>query len=174
MLPVHIPGEIPPPIDVRLAVALLAGLLATLTMSVVMRWQSYGYVPAYVAAGAVFRQPPEEVSWSAANAIHLAAGMLAGLAFESLVIAYEQIREPLGITVEVVIVGVTTLSELLALVVVVAFLYGFFVGVVFPRFGGIAHEVRPAVIRRQWALAVFVYGCGLFAAFKLVYTVLPI
>jgi hypothetical protein len=173
-VPLHVPGEIPPPLSIRLAVAMLTGLLATLGMTVVMRLQSYGYVPAYVAAGAVWQRPAEDVSWSAANAVHLAAGMLAGVGFEALLVGYERLRDALGIQTEVVIAEVTTASELTIVAIVVVFLYGFFSWLVFPRFGGAAYETRPETVRRQWALSAVVYGVGLFVAVTVIYRYLPV
>jgi hypothetical protein len=173
-VPLHVPGDVPPPLSIRLAVALLTGLLATLGMTVVMRLQSYGYVPAYVAAGAVWQRPAERVSWSAANAVHLAAGMLAGVAFEMLLVGYEGLRGAVGIRTEIVIADVTTVSELAIVAVVVAFLYGFFSWLVFPRYGGAAYETRPETVRRQWAVSAVIYGGCLFAAVTAVYRFLPV
>lgn len=169
----HLPGDVPPPLDVRLALAMLAGLLAALATSAVMRLLPYGDVPAYVAASVLWRRPPRRVSWSAANAVHLAVGMLAGVLFEALLLGYDRLREPLGIDVEVVVAGVTTLAELAALALVVAFLYVFFSWVVFPRYGGAAYETYPRTIRREWAVSAVAYGGFLLAALKVVYSVLP-
>lgn len=172
--PLHVPGDVPPPLDIRIALATVAGLLAALGASVAMRLQDYGYVPAYVSAAAIWRRPPESVSRSAADATHLAVGMLAGLFFEALVVGYERLRPALGIDIEVVVASVTTISELVAYVLVIALLYvGFSYGV-FPRYGGAAHETRPDTVRRQWAVSAVIYGAGLFAAMKVVYTVLPV
>lgn len=172
--PLHVPGDVPPPLDVRLALATVAGLLAALAASVAMRLQDYGYVPAYVSAAAVWRRPPASVSRSAADATHLAVGMAAGLLFEGLVLGYERLRPALGIDVEVIVASVTTISELIAYGLVVAVLYAGFSHVVFPRYGGTAHETRPGTVRRQWAVSAVVYGAGLFAAMKVVYSVLPV
>lgn len=174
MIPLHVPGDIPPPLDIRLALATIAGLLAALAVRSVMTLQSYGYVPAYVAAAAVWRRPVEEVRRSAADAVHLAAGMGAGLIFEALIVASERLRPALGIRIEVVVAGVTTLAELLALAIVVAFIYGFFSRLVFPRFGGTAYETRPGTVRRQWAVSAIAYAVFLFAALKVVYNVLAV
>jgi hypothetical protein len=139
-----------------------------------MRLQSYGYVPAYVAAAVLWRRYPESVSRSAADATHLAVGMAAGLLLEGLVIGWERLRPALGVTVEVVVATVTTLSELLAFALVVFVLYVGFSRLVFPRFGGAAYETRPGTVRRQWGVSVLVYGVGLFVALKVVYNVLPV
>jgi len=173
VIPLHVSGQALPP-SIRLAVAAVVGLLTTLVMTLAMRWQSYGYVPAYVAASALRRRPPNRVSRSAADATHLAAGVLAGVLFEGLNAAYGWAREPLGIDVEIVIADVTTVSELLALAVVVGFLYGFFSWVVFPRYGGNAYETRPGTVRRQWAVSVVVYGAGLLVFVTAVYRLLPV
>lgn len=174
MIPLHIPGEVPPPPGVRLAVAMVAGVVATLGMTVVMRLQSHGYIPAYVAAAALWRRPPEAVRRSAADAVHLAAGMAAAVAFESLVVGYERLREPLGIGVEVIVANVTTLSELLALLAVVGFLYGFFSWLVFPRYGGAAYAAKAEIVRRQWAVSAVSYGVFLLVSLKAIYTVVSV
>lgn len=174
MIPLHVPGEIPPPLDLRLAVAAVVGLLAALAANVAMRLQSYGYVPAYVAAAAAWRRPPERVSRSAADAVHLAVGMVAGLFLEALLVGYERLRPTLGIDVEVVVAQLTTLSELGVFALVVVVLYVGFSRAVFPRFGGTAYETRPGTVRRQWAVSSLVYGAALFAAMKAVYNLLPI
>jgi len=168
----HVGGDVPP-LDLRLALAAVAGLVATLGMTAVMRLQSHGYVPAYVAAAAVWRRPPEQVSRSAADAVHLAAGMAAGVLFEALDAGYERLRSAAGVDVEVVVAGVATLSEVAALAVVVAFLYAFFSSLVFPRFGGAAYETRTGTVRRQWAVSAVAYGVVLFAALQVVYAVVP-
>lgn len=172
--PLHVPGEIPPPLDVRLALATLGGLLAALAAAVAMRLQSYGYVPAYVAAAVAWRRTPESVSRSAADATLLAVGMGAGLLLEVLVVGWEALRPNLGVGIEIVVAGVTTVSELVAFAVVVAVLYVGFSRVVFPRYGGAAFETRPGTVRRQWAVSSLVYGVGLFVALKVVYNVLPV
>jgi hypothetical protein len=162
------------PLDVRLAVAAVAGLLATLGMTVVMRLQTHGDIPTYVAASALWRRPPERVSWSAANAVHLVAGMLAGVLFEALVVGGERLRSVLDITVEFLVLGVVSVLELLALAVVAAFLYGLFAWVVFPRYGGAAYEAGAGTVRRQWALSAAVYVCLLFAAMTAIHQSLPV
>ena len=170
--PLHVPGGTTP-LDVRLALAAVAGLLAAAGAAVVMRLQSYGYVPAYVAAAAAWRRSPEAVPRSAADAVLLAVGMLAGLCFEVLLVGYERLRPALGIDVEVVVGRVATLSELVALGVVVVALYAGFSRGVFPRWGGAAYETRPGTVRRQWAVSTVVYGALLFGSLTLVYVVLP-
>ena len=172
-VPLHTPGGAPTPPDVRLAVAAIAGLLAALGTAAVMRLQSYGYVPAYVAAGAVWRRPPERVPRSAADAVHLATGIVAGLLFEALVVGWERLRPALGVDVEVVVAGVTTVSELVALAAVVWLLSAGFSRAVFPRYGGVAYETHAATVRRQWTVSAVVYGALLFGAVKAVYEVLP-
>ena len=122
----------------------------------------------------VWRQSPASVSRSAADAVLLAAGMLAGLLFEALVVVAERLRPALGLDFEVVVAGVTTVAELLALAVVVGGLYAGFSRGVFPRHGGTAYETRPETVRRQWAVSAVVYGAGLFVGLKAVYTLLPV
>lgn len=174
LLPLHVPGDVPPPLDLRLALAALAGLLAALAAAAAMRLQSYGYVPAYVGAAALWGRTPASVSRSAADATLLATGMLAGLLFEALVVGSERLRTAFGLEVEVVVADLTTVAELVALAAVVGVLYAGFSRAVFPRHGGSAYETRPGTVRRQWAVSAVVYGAGLFVALKVVYNVLPV
>ncbi|MFQ3318071.1 MAG: hypothetical protein ACI8UR_001943 [Natronomonas sp.] len=166
-------GETARTLDFRLSVAMLSGLLATVAMTVVMRLQSYGYVPPYVAAGALWGQSPSDISRTAANAVHFAAGMLAGILFEALVYGAERVREVAGFHAELLIANVTSVAQLLAAAVLVVFLYCFFSWVVFPRFGGSAYETRPETVRRQWAVSAVTYGIAFIAVLELVYSVLP-
>lgn len=173
-LPLHVPGDVPPPLDVRLALATVAGVLAALAIRAVMSVQSYGYVPAYVTAAAVWRRPPDSVSRSAADAVHLAVGMAAGLFLEGLLVGYARLRPALGVDVEVVVASVTTVSELGAYALVVGVLYAGFSRVVFPRHGGAAYETRPGTVRRQWAVSTVAFGAFLFVSLKVVYIMLPV
>jgi len=109
-----------PPTGVRLGIAAVAGLLATLVMTLVMWAQRYGYVPPYVAAAALWRRPPNEVSRPAADAAHLAAGVLAGVVYEAANVAYESAGESLGLG-DVHFGSVTSLSEMAFLAALVAF-----------------------------------------------------
>lgn len=176
MIPLHATGghAVAPAYDVRLSVAMVAGLLAVLGSLAVMRLQSYGYVPAYVSAAALWNTEPERISRSGATAVHVASGIIAGLLFEITVIASEQLRGAVGIDTEVLVAGVTSLSEFVVLVALVIALYAVFSWGVFPRYGGAAYETRPDTVRRQWAVSVVVYGLGLFAALTVVHTVLPV
>ena len=167
MIPLHAFDHGPSP-GVRLAVAAVAGLLATLVMTLPMWAQRYGYVPPYVAASALRRRPPNEVSRPAADVAHLAAGVLAGVAYEAANVAYENAGESLSLG-DVHFGSVTSLSEVVFLAALVAFLYGFFAWLVFPRYGGNAYEAHPATVRRQWAVSAVVYGVALLGSLTAVY-----
>lgn len=175
-IPLHAVGNdaVAAAYDLRLSVAMLAGLIAVLVTLAVMRLQSYGYIPAYVAAAALWNTEPEEISRSGATAVLLASGILAGLLFELSIVAYEGVRGAVGIDVEVVVAGVTRLSELVVLVALVATLYAGFAWLVFPRYGGAAYETRPDTVRRQFAVAVVVYGLGFFSALTAAHTWLAV
>ena len=162
MIPLHGFGGTAPSPGLRLSAAAVIGLAATLGATVAMWRQSYGYVPPYVAAAALWREPPSEVSRPAADVTHLAAGVAAGIVFEGLHLAAERLREILGVG-ELDVAGVTGGAELLAAALVVCLLYGVFSWLVFPRYGGNAFEARPATVRRGWALSAAVYGLGLVA-----------
>lgn len=173
LIPLHGAGETTT-LDIRLSVAAVAGLVATLGMTVAMRLQSRGYVPAYVAAAALWRRPPERVSWSAANAVHLVAGMLAGALFEGLVVVGERLRPALGMDVEAAIADLVSVTELLALAIVGVFLYGFFAWLVFPRYGGAAYESGAETVRRQWVVSAVVYVCLLLVTMTVIHQTLSV
>ena len=172
MIPLHA-FDHGPPTGVRLGIAAVAGLLATLVMTLVMWAQRYGYVPPYVAAAALWRRPPNEVSRPAADAAHLAAGVLAGVVYEAANVAYENAGESLGLG-DVHFGSVTSLSEVAFLAALVGFLYGFFAWLVFPRYGGNAYRAHPAAVRRQWAVSAVVYGVALLTALTVVYRFGPV
>ena len=172
MIPLHA-FDHGPPTGVRLGIAAVAGLLATLVMTLVMWAQRYGYVPPYVAAAALWRRPPNEVSRPAADAAHLAAGVLAGVVYEAANVAYENAGESLGL-VDVHFGNVTSLSEVAFLAALVGFLYGFFAWLVFPRCGGNAYRAHPAAVRRQWAVSAVVYGVALLGSLTVVYRFGPV
>lgn len=161
------------PLDLRLAVALVAGLLATVVMTVAMSVLSEGYVPPYVAASALFGVPPGRVSRRQADAAHYAAGALAGLLFELLVLAVEAVRDA-TVATAFLAGGVLTLSDLLAAVLVVGFLYVFFAYLVFPRFGDRLYEdsEHRQRVRFHWLVSANVYGVALLAGVVLLYAAL--
>jgi hypothetical protein len=167
LVPAHAIGA---PLDLRLAVAVVAGLLATLAMTGVMSLLSEGYVPPYVAASALFDEAPGKVSRRQADAAHYAAGTLAGILFELLVVALETIRDA-TVATALVVGNVLTLSDLLATLLVVGFLYAFFAYVVFPRRGGRLYDdpERRERIRFHWLISATVYGVALLAAVVLLY-----
>ena len=172
MIPLHA-FDHGPPTGVRLGIAAVAGLLATLVMTLVMWAQRYGYVPPYVAAAALWRRPPNEVSRPAADAAHLAAGVLAGVVYEAANVAYESASGSLGLG-DVHFGSVSSLSEVTFLAALVGFLYGFFAWLVFPRYGGNAYRAHPAAVRRQWAVSAVVYGLALLGSLTIVYRFGPV
>ncbi len=172
MIPLHGFGPAAPSPGLRLAAAAVVRLAATLVATIAMWRQSYGYVPPYVAAAALSREPASEVSRPAADVTHLAAGVAAGVVFEGVHIGLERLPDPLGAAAELDVAGVTG-SALLAAAVVVCLLYGVFSWLVFPRHGGNAYETRPETVRREWAVSAAVYGVALLAGTAVVSGVLP-
>jgi hypothetical protein len=162
------------PASTRLLVGAFGGLAAALVATVAMSRLSYGSVPAYVAAGVLRRDPPNEVSRAAAHATHLAAGVVAGVGYEAANVAVARAREPMGAGGAVSVAGLVTVAEVLVGAALVAALYGVFSWLVFPRFGGNAYETRPATVRRQWAISAVVYAAGLVVFVGTLYEVLPL
>ena len=166
----HIPGEPQPPIDVRLAAAAAAGVLASIVAVIAMRAQSNGFVPPFAVAAALSGRSPSEVSRATAAVVHALAGALAGVAFEGVLIGYERVREPIGITVEVVIANLITLSEVLAVAIVVGALYALFSRFVLPVSG---EGAEASGVRRALARSLAVYAVALLASVTLVFGLLP-
>lgn len=173
MIPLHASHATALPPTTRLAIGAVAGLAATLVMTAAMRWQSYGYVPAYVAAAALAGDRPNAVGRRAADATHGAAGVLAGVAYVAALIGYERARGSLGIGLEYTVAGLFTVAGLVGGVLLVVVLYAAFAWLVFPRFGGNAYETRPGVVRGQWAVSAAVYGLVLVALVATIREILP-
>ena len=161
------------PLELRFAVAAVAGLLATLVATGAMALLSEGYVPPYVAASALFGEPPGKVSRRQADAAHYAAGLLAGLLFELLVVGIEAVRDA-TVATAVVVGNVLALADVLAVLLVVGFLYWFFGYVVFPRYGDRLYddEEHRKRVRFHWLVSANVYGLALLAAVVLLYAAL--
>jgi hypothetical protein len=162
------------PLTVRFAVAIVAGLGATVVMTVAMDVLPEGYVPPYVAASVLFATAPGVVSKRQADAAHYGAGMLAGVLFEIAVLGLEAVRDA-TLGVQVVVANVLTLSDLVAAVFVVVFLFVFFAYGVFPRHGErlYDHEETRRVVRRDWLVSATVYGVALLVAVLVLYAFLP-
>jgi hypothetical protein len=174
-LPVaHIAGALP--LEVRLAVAVVAGFAATALMTIAMDALPEGDVPPYVAAAALFGRSPGSVTKRQADAAHYAAGMLAGVLYELVVSGVDSVQT---VAQRLVLFGTPTpltLSDPVAIVLVVTFLYVFFARLVFPRFGDRLFEdadVRRTV-RRDWLVSATVYGVALMVVVPLLYAFLPV
>ncbi|KTG09217.1 hypothetical protein AUR64_15605 [Haloprofundus marisrubri] len=140
----------------RLALGALAGLVAAVVMDVPMGRQEGGFTPAYVAASVLRRTTPDEVSFRDANVVHHGAGLLAGVLYAVVLTASESVVPPvwsLG--------GVDLLAHLVAVGVVVGFIYGFFAYLVLPRAGRRIYEEQSTAVRGQWLRSSLVFGAAL-------------
>ena len=170
----HVPAHaVAASLELRLAVAVVAGLFATLVMTGAMSLLSEGYVPPYVAASALFDEPPGKVTRRQADAAHYAAGVLAGLLFELVVLAVEAVRDA-TVATALVVGNVLTLADLLAAVLVIGFLYAFFAYLVFPRYGDRLYDDHGSRerVRFHWLVSANVYGLALLAGVVLLYAAL--
>lgn len=164
------------PVEVRLAVAVVAGFGATAIMTIAMDALPEGDVPPYVAAAALFSQSPGSVSKRQADAAHYAAGMLAGVLYELVVSGIDTVQ---AVGQRLILLGTPTpltLSDPLAAVVVVGFLYVFFARIVFPRFGERIYEDTGLrrTVRRDWLVSASVYGVSLLVVVPVLYAFLPL
>lgn len=170
----HLAGTLP--VEVRLAVAVVAGFGATAITTIAMDALPEGEVPPYVAAAALFRQSPGSVSKRQADAAHYAAGMLAGVLYELVVSGIDTVQ---AVGQRLILLGTPTpltVSDPLAAVVVVAFLYVFFARIVFPRFGERIYEDADLrrTVRRDWLVSATVYGVSLLVVVPVLYAFLPL
>lgn len=144
------------------AIGLFSGVIAAIVMDWPMSRQPEGFTPAYIAAGIVTRQPQTNVSFPVAMAVHHIAGGLGGVLYAVLVALFSFVVPP------ATAVGVNLLAHLLAVTVVVGFIYGFFAHFVLPHRGGRSYEEQATAIRGQWLRSALVFGATLFVTVPLV------
>lgn len=153
----------PLPWGVTVALGALTGLVAAVVMDWPMSRQPDGFTPAAIAASVVSRQSVEAVSMPELLVVHHATGLLAGVLYGALVVGLSA-----GLPELVRIGGLDLLAHLLAVGVVVGFIYGFFAHVVLPRAGGRNYEEQATAIRGQWLRSSLVFGLTLAVAVPLV------
>lgn len=160
----------PTPLPVRFAVAVLAGLGASALMNLPVNLLSYGNVPPRVAAAAFWREPAAEVAASESAAVHYAGGMVAGALFESVVVLTE------GTVGASPVLGGLTVVEVLAAILITAFVFAAFIVVIFPRWGGRLYRDQDtrATVTRQWAISAATFGVGLLVLVPVLYAVLQV
>lgn len=151
------------PLSTRFAVAALAGLLAALVAAAPVVLQRRGATPLWLAAAAVWRRPAGSVSPLDAGSVGLAAGLLGGVAFEAVVLAYEAVRP-----VVVVVADVLELSDAVGALAVVVLAY---LAVAALLRG--SSSPAPAETRGPWLLTATVYGLALLVGVQAVYAVAP-
>ena len=150
------------------ALGVVIGLLAAVVMDWPMSRQPDGFVPAYIAAAVVTRQSVDSVRLPAAMIVHHAAGGLAGLLYALLVVGLDA-----GVPTIATVGGVGLPAHLLAVAVVVAFIYAFFAHLVLPRAGGRTYEEQATAVRGQWLRSALVFGVTLAVGVPLVALSLP-
>ncbi|WP_224268211.1 hypothetical protein [Haloprofundus salinisoli] len=142
---------------IRLALGALAGLVAAVVMGVPMGRQEGGFTPAYVTASVLRRTTPDEVSFRDATVVHHGAGTLAGVLYALVLTLGEAVAPSVG-----TLGGVDLLLHLVAVGLVVGFIYGFFAYVVLPRAGGSGiYEEQSTAVRGQWLRSSLVFGAAL-------------
>ena len=146
----------PLPWEVVIGLGALAGLLAAVVMDWPMSRQPDGFTPAAIATAVVTRQSVEEVSMAELLVIHHAVGLLAGIGYGLAVVGLAS-----GLPEIVRIGGLDLVAHLLAVGLVVVFIYGFFAHFVLPRAGGRSYEEQATAIRGQWLRSALVFGATL-------------
>lgn len=134
----------------------LSGLVAAVVMDWPMSRQPDGFAPAAIAAAVVTRQSVEEVSMPELLVIHHVAGLLAGVGYGLAVVGLTS-----GLPEIARIGGLDPVAHLLAVGLVVVFIYGFFAHFVLPRAGGRSYEEQATAIRGQWLRSALVFGATL-------------
>jgi hypothetical protein len=143
----------------------VSGLVAAAAMTVPMATQEDGYTPAYIAAAALRRTTPDDVSTVVARLVHYGAGVLSGVLYA---VAYAALSPLLPPTASAG--SLDALPHALATAAVVGFVYVFFAHVVLPRAGAGAgvHEERSTAVRGQWLRSSLVFGATLVVVLPLV------
>lgn len=136
-------------------VAMVAGLLAAFVMDWPMSRQPQGFVPAYIAAAVVTRKNVESVRFGEAMVVHHLAGVLTGVLYAVLVGTLSHGVPPVSVG------GLNLIAHLLAVGVVVGFIYGFFAHFVLPRAGGQSYEQQATAVRGQWLRSALVFGVAM-------------
>ena len=135
----------------------LAGVLAAFVMNWPMSRQPDGFTPAAIAAALVFRQSVDEISLPKLLVVHHLTGLLAGVGYGMVVL----IGIKSGLPALVWAAGVDLVVHLLAVAIVVIFIYSFFAHIVLPRAGGRSYEEQATAIRGQWLRSSLVFGVTL-------------
>lgn len=156
-LPLHVGHDAAPALTTRLAVGLVAGFLATLVMNVPMRRLREGQTPPFVAGRALSGEPLREVSGGLATGLHYVAGTLGGLLFVLAGAGFERVlpAEPV-----LTGLGLPVYPYLAALATTALAAFGLVAYALLPAFGDAARD-RAATVRRDWGVAVLVYGVTL-------------
>jgi len=149
--------------QVVIAVGALAGLVAAVVMDWPMSRQPDGFTPAAIAAAVVSRQSVEAVSFPELLVVHHAAGLLAGVLYGVAVLGLSS-----GLPELLVIGGLNLVAHLLAVGLVVGFIYGFFAHFVLRRAGGKSYEEQATAILGQWLRSSLVFGLTLALVVPLV------
>lgn len=134
----------------------LAGLAAAVVMDYPMSRQPEGFTPAYVAASVLRRTTPDDVRFRDASLTHHGAGLIAGVLYALVDIAFDGVFPP-----TVAVDGVDLLPHVASVVVVVLAIYAFFAHGVLPRAGGRIYEEQSTAVRGQWLRSSLVFGAAL-------------
>jgi hypothetical protein len=140
----------------QVAAGSLAGLAAALAMIVPMSRQPEGFTPAYIAASVLRRTTPDEVRFIEANVAHHGTGMVAGGLYAAVLVSLSAVV-PDVVRME----RVELLPHLIAVTLVVLFIYVFFAHLVLPRAGGRIYEEQATAVRGQWLRSSLVFGAVL-------------
>lgn len=148
---------------VVVAIGAVAGLVAALVMDWPMSRQPDGFTPAAIAASVVTRQSVDDVSMAQLLVVHHFAGLLAGVLYGLVVL-----RLTASLPSVMLVGGVDLLAHLLAVALIVGFIYGFFAHLVLPRAGGRSYEEQATAIRGQWLRSSLVFGATLLVVVPVV------
>ena len=128
-----------------LVFAPLIGLLATLAMDPVMARLPEGATAPKVAASVLTDTPVDDAPDRLATWVHYVAGAGSGLLFVGLIAA-----------VGTLVGAGTVVTLVIASLVMIVLMVGFFVLIPLPRATGLARQ-RLSQIRRDWAISAVIY-----------------
>lgn len=156
------------PVNIRLFVAALAGLGAAALTAISVEWLDEGETTLAFLVAATVGSTPEEITPRSRSLFLYTLGLLLGMLFEGIIIGYEAIRP-----VIVRFVGIVSLSDIVAAVVVTLLMYATVAYLVFPRYRGT--DAPPLeVLRRTWLALSVTYGVALLVLVPVAYLVVPV
>lgn len=136
-----------------LLVGIVVGVVGGIVMDVLMTQQEDGFAPARVVVGVLTGRSPATVPFREVVVVHHVASGLVGALYGICSYALAAL-----VPIEANVGGVDLLAHVIAVTLVVVFIYGFFTAVVLPRVDEGVYEERATAVHGQWLRATVLFG----------------